>query len=705
MDSTRLLANDLSIAYAVTWWASLLLLNTVGWGLLRSATARWHDSGWAMARPLFALSAAYVVWVVAHGIPVFTSCGIWLLVLLGGLAAIGLARSGSRPTFNPAVLRQISLAELRFVLPFVFYLAMRGLNHDIFGLEKYMDFAFMNSAMQTRVMPVPDPWFSGYPINYYHFGHFLAAFLCKLSGVPSPYGYNLMLATIFAGVFQLAYAFVAEMTIAVPRTISTSFALIAGAWLTLGGNVHGFLYGFVKPWLVGSHLIAPPRQAFLISDPTRFVGHDPLTNDKLIHEFPAYALYVGDLHAHLSNLPAVLLFLNVLLAWMRAEKAPESGIPGRFGWLAIAAWLIGVFAITNTWDALMYTGLLGTWLAVDAAFAIRSGGTQLFRKTRNGLVAAIITALTIAPFWLNFEPHSEGFFLTHSHTPLWQWLILYGLQAVLAILACIVAGKAKGSRLGDAELKVLLTLTVFGVVFALVPEVVYLKDIYGSEFYRGNTAFKFGFQAFTLLTLAASIGLALMLSMPRPRLSRLATVVLIELALTPPFYYAWFVLQGGFGVWHERTWTLDGQRTLAQRSPEDRAVIDWLQSHAQSEQVLVEAVGDSYTYGARISSNTGFTSVIGWPTHELLWRGEAADVWKRRDDVAALYNARTPVDAEAVIARYHIRWLILGGFERERYPTLDAALLQSLGTIAFRSGETVIVDLETQPIRNQEHPN
>ena len=401
MVSSRLLAPDLSIAYALVWWASLFLLNLIGWGLIRSATSRWHDSGWAISRPLSALAVSYLLWVVAHSLPAFTSAGIWLLVTLGAWAAISLTRSQYTPPISRSVLQPMLQSELRFLLPFLLYLAMRGFNHDIFGLEKYMDFAFMNSAMQTQMMPVPDPWFSGSPINYYYFGHYFAAFLCKLTGVPSAYGYNLMLATIFGGVFQLAYAFVAEMTVALPKRINTSCALIAGTWLTLGSNIHGFLYGFVKPWLVGLKLISPPRQAFLISDPTRFVGYDPPTNDKLIHEFPAYAFYVGDLHAHLSNLPAVLLLLNVLLAWLRTEPTAKGINYGRLGWMAIAAWLLGVFAMANTWDALMYTGLFGTLLATDTITSVFSSPIRALQKAAYAFLAACITAITITPFLLN----------------------------------------------------------------------------------------------------------------------------------------------------------------------------------------------------------------------------------------------------------------------------------------------------------------
>jgi uncharacterized membrane protein len=587
--------------------------------------------------------------------------------------------------------RGLLMAELRFTAPFAFYIAMRGFSHDLIGLEKFMDLAFVNAATQTMTLPAPDPWFAGQPINYYYFGHYLAALICKLSAVPPAFGYNLMLATLFGGVFQLAYAFVAEMTGGLSAPLRNGMALVAAAWLTVGGNIHGFLYGFIKPWLVDANWVDKPRQAFLLSDPTRFVGWDPPTGDKLIHEFPAYAFYVGDLHAHLINLPQVLLLLCVLLQWQR-ERGLAHGQRARM-WLLSAAALVGTFAMANSWDALMYASMLGGLLAFHGVSALGTGVRATLASILDGALAACVTALVAAPFLLHFQAHSACFHATHSHTPVWQWLILYGLPALLAIAGSLLTTLVRGDALGCSERRMLVAMTAFGIVFALVPELVYIKDIYGADFYRGNTAFKFGFQAFTLLTLAACVALGLLVAHAPRSLPRFAVVALLELVLVPPLYYAWFVLQGGFGVWREREWTLDGQRFIALSYPEDQAAIRWLAQQPRG-QVLLEAVGDSYTYGARIATSTGMANVLGWPVHEQLWRGSNPEVWRRRDDVAALYQAREPSAARAVLARYRPRWLIVGRYERERYPELNEQLLAGLGRVAFRNGDTFIVELE-----------
>jgi uncharacterized membrane protein len=687
-----------SILFGLSWLLTLMALNAVGWLAVRAATSSWHDAGWSIAKPLTILSLSYVAWIAALFAPVFHAGFLWIVVVVAAIASVMVARRRRLLWVDRAALSRLVAAEFRFVAPFTFYAAMRGFNHDIFGLEKFMDFGFMNAAMAAVSLPIPDPWFAGERINYYYFGHYISALLSKLSGTPSAYGYNLMLCTLFGATFQLTYTFVFEMTRSLKASVRGVMALVAAAWLTIGGNVHGFMYGFVKPLMVKFGLVVVPDHVFVISDPTRFVGHNPATSDKLIHEFPAYAFYVGDLHAHLINLPAVLLLACVLLAWLRTRTDQTFAQAPPRGWLLVAAWLIGLFAMTNSWDGLMYGAMLGTILSAHFAYALRCGRRAAIAAIGDGARAVAVIGATALPFILYFQTHSARFLPTHSHTPVWQWLILYGLQTALAIAGCAMAFKERQASLAVPERCLLVVLTLFGIAFALVPEFVYIKDIYGVEHYRSNTAFKFGFQAFSLLTLCACVGMAVLLSLRTAKIPRIVTLILLELVLVPPLYYGWFVVQGGFSVWRDRDWTLDGQRYLLQSHPEDYAAITWLLAHGgNQQQPLIEGVGESYSFGARISANTGIPTIIGWPVHEQLWRGSDPEVWRRRDDVNRLYQAQTVGEARQLLQRYRPRWLVVGKFERERYPELNTKLLASLGHIAFRAGETFIVELDQEP--------
>src|SRR3989338_11498309 len=110
--------------------------------------------------------------------------------------------------------RPILVFELGLlVISVVGWSMVRGFQPDISGLEKFMDAGFVNAILRSKWTPPADMWLSGHTINYYYFGHFLAAFLTLLSGIDSAYTYNLMLATVFAlsmiGSFGFVYNYLA----------------------------------------------------------------------------------------------------------------------------------------------------------------------------------------------------------------------------------------------------------------------------------------------------------------------------------------------------------------------------------------------------------------------------------------------------------------------------------------------------------------
>jgi len=112
---------------------------------------------------------------------------------------------------------------------------------------------------------------------------------------------------------------------------------------------------------------------------------------------------------------------------------------------------------------------------------------------------------------------------------------------------------------------------------------------------------------------------------------------------------------------------------------------------------MLEASGDSYSYAARLSAATGIPTVLGWHAHEWLWRKEI-EVWRpRADAIAAFYQGGDEESLRAFLARYRIRYVVIGAFERERYAALDEAGIRALGTVVFEADGTAIV--ETLPAR------
>jgi len=60
-------------------------------------------------------------------------------------------------------------------------------------------------------------------------------------------------------------------------------------------------------------------------------------------------------------------------------------------------------------------------------------------------------------------------------------------------------------------------------------------------------------------------------------------------------------------------------------------------------------------------------TVLGWPFHELQWRGTAESFAGREEDVRILYTARDWEAALPILQKYNIRYVYVGPAERSQY--------------------------------------
>lgn len=135
---------------------------------------------------------------------------------------------------------------------------------------------------------------------------------------------------------------------------------------------------------------------------------------------------------------------------------------------------------------------------------------------------------------------------------------------------------------------------------------------------------------------------------------------------------------------------LDGIKYLKPLYPTDYEAILWINKNIKGQPVILEAQGDSYTDYARISSNTGLPTVLGWTVHEWLWRGTYDVPSPRIPEVQSLYETESLEDAKTLIDKYKIELVFIGNLEKEKYPKLNEEKFKSLGKIIYQNGHTII---------------
>jgi len=196
---------------------------------------------------------------------------------------------------------------------------------------------------------------------------------------------------------------------------------------------------------------------------------------------------------------------------------------------------------------------------------------------------------------------------------------------------------------------------------AYLCEFVYLRDLFDT---RMNTVFKLYYQAWVLMGIGAV--LAGYRQWRRGRWQRMVVVAALILLLLSFYYPIAAAYTRGDG--YRGSATLDGTAYLAQASPAEYGAYRWLNGVAMGHDVVVEAPGEEYDGDtSRLSAWTGVPTIVGWPGHELQWRGEADWLSPRLADLEIIY---TSTDRDAVtraLERYGATYLYVGPRERERY--------------------------------------
>ena len=271
-------------------------------------------------------------------------------------------------------------------------------------------------------------------------------------------------------------------------------------------------------------------------------------------------------------------------------------------------------------------------------------------------------------------------------------LIAAGAYAVLWGLRVRGAGKPDSPTHG---VPVALAMATFGMLLVLGPELVFVGDQFGT---RMNTVFKFYYQAWVLMSLAGGFALYYWwarlgeLGGYKRILSAAWAGVFCVLLVASLYYPASAVaskpdLPGG-------PVGLDGLVHISREDADEFEAIEFLRANAGSDSAVLEAVGGSYTEFGRVSSATGVPTVLGWPGHEIQWRGSSAPFEGRHEHVRTIYETQDIRTAENLLSVYDVDYVYVGPRERRTYGTGGLAKFDEFMVRVFSSNEVVIYRIQ-----------
>ncbi|MBN2382501.1 glycosyltransferase family 39 protein [bacterium] len=402
---------DRSLASLFRFYLFVLLSSLLALPMSHFLCQGREELSYALARVLGLTVPVYLVWLLStSGYLSLERGSIVLAYTLFFILCYAFSRyrTDSIVSLFKRMQGRIITGELIFAGCFVVFVIIRAFNPEIFWGEKPMDFSFLNACYRADTLPLEDPWFAGKNVNYYYFGYFLAAIPGRLLGIAPAVIYNLFIALLPAVSLSL-YSALLLLLIRRPW-----LSILGGIYICLGSNLYAFfqyLWHHHKLnfdlWWASSRILPSP----------------------VINEYPVWSFLFADLHAHVMSFPltlVVLVFVVLLLYGLSERRTGRSVISG-----LVLSFFLALISMTNTWDHISWSCLLGAalllvWIPRDRSRAasgkdgktwsarMRSSlctlGLDISKRTLVLVTIVIVSFILVCPFYVSFEsaPPSYG---------------------------------------------------------------------------------------------------------------------------------------------------------------------------------------------------------------------------------------------------------------------------------------------------------
>jgi len=713
--------------YIISWFLIIEIIGLISFPIVLFACPNLNDKGYSISKTLGILLLTFMTWILVslH----ILKFGLFSILFSGLIITIIAVLLSYKYRMNPLELLKehkniILKNELVFTISFLVFLLILVKNPNIFYSysEDFMDYGFIKAILRTEYFPPADPWYAGSSLTYYYGGHLIIAIMTLLSGVPSFIAYNI------AGAMFFALTVLASYGLGYNLTQKSSYGLLTALFVAFTGFLSGLLQftAFVFPDLGIAVGYQPENVNNIIEWFLTYPFHDinriiPNT----LNFYPGFVFLQGDIHGHMTSIPFQVAYISYIYGNIVKRTNPVSRLNQTFEILILGIFL-GFFLFINSWNYPTY--VIFTGLAI--ALAKFRGVTSDFYAVLLSKIPLIIEPLVkiVVVSVIMYSPYlilssSKGFYgigLIGGKTQLSEFLEIFalfvfilatlmwflmrndpktiagivllsfllawisGFHILIIVIPIILVSVIRMQKALDEKsdnLSFVLLLAVTGTLLVLFCDLFYISDSYTKPHHRMNTVMKIYLEIWIFLAIASSNALffimrdSSILSGFRKRFSKTKVVWVIMLisliiaSMISPLAMS-LTLSGGKETLYGKTPsfdTLNGLDYLFNEYPWDLIAIDWIDKNIDGSHTMVEASGDAYTYSSRVSSLTGLSTVIGWRSHEQMWRGIWSGVGTRQDDTDHIFNSKCNEKTLELLEKYDVEYIYIGELEREKY--------------------------------------
>lgn len=700
-----------NFTYVFKWWLALLVLGTIFLPMTSLIFRKFSDNGWIFSKVIgFALSGV-TVWYLSYAkLLKYTRLSCYFIIGIFLLINIFIYRNKKKEiNIDKDKISKFLIFEIIFCAVFMFWAYERSFDPTInYTTEKFMNYGFMNVLFNSEYMPAEDIWLSGYSINYYYFGQYISSFLTKISFLDVPEGFNLAVVTINSFSFMLPFMIgynlgnhlIKDDKRKYAKVIPAVIALLTGIAISVGGTLYYPIYNFI---------IDRNGEPYYYWEDSRYIGYRPDTNDKTINEILPYSNLVGDLHAHHIDTMFVFLTLAMLLQLLlddREKTMKESILSPNIILLGI---ILGIQKMTNYWDFPIYFVAIGITIIFNN-FMRYKFSKQFFQITLLQIVEIfLLEEFTTLPFTLDMYLSATKVFLTHVTSPFYKLMVLWGLPTFCILLYIVdliikfAKNKGKGhffkslseyvTKIDKADMFIFI-IGCCAIGLMIIPEIIYVKDIYDETLKRANTMYKLCYQAELMFDISASYILVKFLCTKTNKVNKILSAVAL-VAFLSTFGYG---LNGidystnGFNRELVRSLT-DSEGYIRDFHRPAYDALQWIKENIDQDEIILEKASGSYTLNSHVSVFTGNPTVLGWHGHEWIWRAKedysAPDVEVERwDEIYTIYTSTDASYVRELIDKYNISYIYISDIDTTvdstQYTVGNKETLMSLGETVYK---------------------
>jgi uncharacterized membrane protein len=633
-----------------------------------------YDKGYGVAKVLGLVLFSYITWFVSSAFKVKIE-PLYLWVALGFLCflVIGILRERFLNYFSSSW-KIIVFEELLYILFFAFMIAYRAAVPRIEGIEKFMDFALINGIVKGKTLPPQDVWYAGSTVNYYYFGHFCLALITLLTNISSVVLYNIFVAYIFA------LSALGAFSIGLNLSKSKICGIITAFLVVFAGNLDYMFKAFTGK---GANYFYADARSLI---------------EYTINEFPSYSFIISDLHAHILDVPFVLLFLYLIYYFYENYAHISKKL-----FLLLLSLSLGVLGVTNSWDLLIYFPVFVLVLFISKIYDLVEKKLKVISKQAFieclKYLAVVLTVgagsvIYFGFYYISTRPNVAGFGVTHDHLPLLALSKMFGFFIVNIIIFDLFITSAKKLE----KRNVLITvLSIYGLLLILFTNFFFLKDIYfqvNPPYYRANTIFKFWYQVWIIYSIiSAYVIYKLFYFFIYNKRYLLIFPILINLFLV--FYiFKYPIISYRYTVGPKYVYYgLDGSAYLLAISPGDKDIIDWLNKNEKKQVVILEAPGKSYSMDSVVASYTGLPTVLGWYEHELGWRGNWPLIADKMGEVEKMYTSADAKTVFDLLKKYQVKYVVISKAEIANYHGEAGNLIKDFSRVVVNSNDSLLLKI------------